>query len=373
MKKNSLNKLFKFRKKRNHSLGSFNKTIKNNGKKEETPKVVTDERVEKLKELYIQARQEYFNLFKHCPDALVYTDIDGIILTVNRCFENLTGFQKEELTNNSIVYCLRPEEKKYFETDNKDYFETSIASKDNYWIEVAVRRTVNQVDNRLAGIIYSFQEISQLQRERRIIQTLYHISQIANMGSALSEIYPIIHEQLGKIIDATNFYIALIGSEQGEIYFPYYTDEAAGDDEIFINRYCTSQSIFHYVLKVGKPVLMDFQRYRKMLSYGYIEPWDVMTNTHLWLAVPLKTDDKVIGVIALQSYDNARLYSEKDIDLLEFVSQQLSAAIYKKALKTKVTKMKQNLDQVNSNKIQLDAQIKKESISTTEQQNEEDE
>ena len=78
---------------------------------------------------------------------------------------------------------------------------------------------------------------------------------------------------------------------------------------------------------------MDFQRYRKMLSYGYIEPWDVMTNTHLWLAVPLKIEQKVIGVLALQSYDNARLYSEKDIDLLEFVAQQLSAAIFRKSIK----------------------------------------
>jgi len=163
----------------------------------------------------------------------------------------------------------------------------------------------------------------------------------------------VIHEQLGKIIDATNFYIALTDFEQKKIDFPYYTDVAAGDDEIFINRYCTSQSIFHYVLKVGKPVLMDFQRYRKMLSYGYIEPWDVMTNTHLWLAVPLKADEKVIGVIALQSYDNARLYSEKDIDLLEFVSQQLSVAIYKKALQVKITKKEQDIQEAGSDKSKI--------------------
>ncbi|HKK82989.1 MAG TPA: GAF domain-containing protein, partial [Atribacterota bacterium] len=86
-------------------------------------------------------------------------------------------------------------------------------------------------------------------------------------------------------------------------------------------------------------------------------PWDVMTNTHLWLAVPLKADEKIIGVIALQSYDNARLYSEKDIDLLEFVSQQLSAAIYRKALKEKIAKIEHHSEQVDSNKNKVDLNL----------------
>jgi PAS domain S-box-containing protein len=307
-------------------------------------------RLTKLEEAFYQGRQEYINLFKKCPEALVYTDIDGIILTVNDSFIELTGFQGSELKDNSIVYFLKPEDSTYFEKGDNDYFETAIQSKDGYRVEVSVNKAYNVVEGRVAGIIYSFREISLLRRERGITKTLYLISRIASSNIPLQELYPIIHEQLGKIIDATNFYIALTDSEKKEINFPYYTDEAAGDDEIFINRYCTSQSIFHYVLKVGKPVLMDFQRYRKMLSYGYIEPWDVMTNTHLWLAVPIKVDEDIIGVIALQSYDNARLYSERDIDLLEFIAQQLSAAIYKKALKTKITKMKQDLKLTESDK-----------------------
>ncbi|MDD3032151.1 MAG: GAF domain-containing protein, partial [Atribacterota bacterium] len=66
--------------------------------------------------------------------------------------------------------------------------------------------------------------------------------------------------------------------------------------------------------------------------------------------VPLKADEKIIGVIALQSYDNARLYSEKDIELLEYVSQQLSAAIYKKALQGKITKKEQDIQEAGSDK-----------------------
>lgn len=312
------------------------KNINKDKKKAIEKEISSEDRLKKLEKSFLLRRQEFINLFRECPEALIYTNIDGIILYSNYCFELLTGYHEEELKGNSIIYCLKPEEKDYFETDNREYFETAIIGDNDTRIKVAVNKRFNQTGNRISGIIFSFRDVSENMRERKIKQILYHISQIAVSGIPLREMYPLVHEQLGQIIDTTNFYIALTDNEKGELNFPYYTDEAAGDDEIFINRYCTSQSIFHYVLKIGKPVLMDFQRYRKMLSYGYIEPWDVMTNTHLWLAVPLKVSQKVTGVIALQSYNNARLYSEKDIDLLEFVSQQLSSAIYRKFLEGKL-------------------------------------
>ncbi len=327
-----VSKIFKNNNLRNHNS-------KNNNDKIEVHDTSSDKKLKQLEEFFLQGRKEYINLFRGCPVALAYTNIDGIILQVNRCFEELTGFSEEEAKGNSIVYCLRPEEASYFDLNyNRTSFETNIYTKDDYTVQILGNRRYNKVDNRLAGMIFSFQDISFLRKERRLKQALYRISQLTHSELSLLEIYPQVQEQLKKVIVAENFYIALRDSEKGQIHFPYYTDEAAGDNEIFIQRYCSSQSIFHYILKNAKPVLMDFQRYRKMLSYGYIEPWDVMTNTHLWLAVPIKDEQKVIGVLALQSYNNARLYSEKDIDLLEFVAQQLSAAILRKSVQDNIEK-----------------------------------
>ncbi len=313
-------------------LNAWKKNNQKNRKqpdKASTPELQVEQK-NKLEEFFVQGRQEYLNLFRGCPIALVYTNIDGIILYANHCFEELTGFPEDELKGNNLVYCLTPEESSFFQDLDQTSLETVIHKKDHSRLEVAVKRTCNQIHNRIAGMIFSFQDISLLKRERNLKQTLYRISQVVHSDLPLPEIYSLVHEQLKRIMVANNFYIALWDSEQKQLSFPYYTDEAAGDDEIFIQRYSSTQSIFHYIIKIGKPILMDFQRYRKMLSYGYIEPWDVMTNTHLWLAVPLKLEQKVMGVLALQSYNNARLYSERDIDLLEFVAQQLSTAIYRK-------------------------------------------
>ena len=335
MKMNQRKKTFSLSKK----ISQRNYNSKNNNHKSEESELSSENKLKKLEEFFLQGRKEYLNLFSGCPVALVYTNIDGIILQVNRCFEEFTGFTEDEVKGSSIVYCLRPEDDSYFELNyNRTSFETNIYTRDNYPVQVLGTRRYNKIDNRLAGMIFSFQNISFLRKERRLKQVLYRISQLAHSELPLQEIYSLIQEQLKKVIVAENFYIALKDSEEGQLHFPYYTDEAAGDNEVFILRYCSSQSIFHYILKNAKPVLMDFQRYRKMLSYGYIEPWDVMTNTHLWLAVPIKDGQKAIGVLALQSYNNARLYSEKDIDLLEFVAQQLSAAIFRKSVEEKLEK-----------------------------------
>jgi PAS domain S-box-containing protein len=49
-----------------------------------------------------------------------------------------------------------------------------------------------------------------------------------------------------------------------------------------------------------------------------------------WLGVPLKTGDRTIGVLTAQSYDEGVRYTERDRDILQFVSTQVAMAIERK-------------------------------------------
>jgi PAS domain-containing protein len=46
-----------------------------------------------------------------------------------------------------------------------------------------------------------------------------------------------------------------------------------------------------------------------------------------WVGVPLKTKDRTIGVLALQSYSEGITFSEEDLKILIFVSTQVASAI----------------------------------------------
>jgi len=53
-----------------------------------------------------RSRQEFIGLFKNSPEALAYTDIDGIILEANKQFEELFGYEIEEIRGKHIEKVL---------------------------------------------------------------------------------------------------------------------------------------------------------------------------------------------------------------------------------------------------------------------------
>ncbi|MEN3190732.1 MAG: HD domain-containing phosphohydrolase, partial [Atribacterota bacterium] len=73
-----------------------------------------------------------------------------------------------------------------------------------------------------------------------------------------------------------------------------------------------------------------------MIAQGALTPWGTVTDNSIWLGVPLKVEDKVIGAMVVQSYTNPNLYTEKDIKLMEFVSSQVATAIERKRTEEKI-------------------------------------
>jgi len=64
-----------------------------------------------------------------------------------------------------------------------------------------------------------------------------------------------------------------------------------------------------------------------------------LTKNVLLLGVPLKIKDNIIGSMAVLTYDNPRLFNEKDIKLMEFVSEQVATAIERKRMEEELKKL----------------------------------
>ena len=75
-----------------------------NGKKDLRAKPVFSDtsRFRKNEQALQRSRQEFIGLFKNSPEALAYTDMDGIILEVNKRFEELFGYKLEEMRGKHI-------------------------------------------------------------------------------------------------------------------------------------------------------------------------------------------------------------------------------------------------------------------------------
>ena len=298
----------------------------------------------KEKETLLKSQQEFTSLFMNSPEALVYMDEKGTILNINPRFIELFGYILEEIKGRNINDgMIHPSDKleegkrlTESERSSKGYsnYEAIRKKKDGTLFPVLISGSSVKIDGQIKGLTATYIDITERKQDEQLHQVLYNISKAANSAISLDQLYPLIHQELGSIIDTTNFYIALVDEKEDKIYFPYYVDEK--DDNFPIINFSTANTLTAYVIKNGQPLLNDNNQYKEMINQGILSPWGSTTDKSIWLGVPLKVEDRVIGAIVVQSYTNPELYSEKDIKLLEFVSSQVATAIERKRIEEKI-------------------------------------
>lgn len=162
-----------------------------------------------------------------------------------------------------------------------------------------------------------------------ITQALFEISNAVNTTSDLGELYQKIHQSLGKIVDTRNFYIAMYDSKTDYVQFPYFVDQKSAMRQgsgYYIRDRKASMTL--RVIRTGKPILIRKQESIEYCRSLNSEPSGPMAE--IWIGVPLKVRGEVMGVLAIQSYTDPDLYSERDVNILSTVSDQIALAIDRK-------------------------------------------
>mgnify|MGYP000471627043 CR=1 FL=1 len=293
-----------------------------------------------------KSQQEFISLFKSSPEALVYVNEKSNILDVNSQFTKLFGYTLKEIKGRNINDgMIHPQDKieeaepLYQKSLLSSYYnyESVRKKKNGFLFPVSISCSTVVIEGKLKGRIISYRDITQDKQNEKLQQVLYNISKAANSPISLGQLYPIIHKELGNIIDTTNFYIALVDENKDELYFPYYIDEK--DENIPIVEFSTANTLTTYIIKTGKSLLNSNKQYKDMVNQGILTPMGSSTDESIWLGVPLKIGDRAIGAMAVQSYTNPNLYSKKDIKLMEFVSEQVATAIERKRMEEELKKL----------------------------------
>ncbi len=170
---------------------------------------------------------------------------------------------------------------------------------------------------RLTGI---HENIDKRKQDELVKQVLFDISNAVSTTQSLDELYAKIRESLSRVLDTTNCFLALYNEESDTLTLPFMEDEKDSFTEFPARKTLTS-----YVIRTGVAQLVDVQREQNLTRQGEIEP--VGAPCVSWLGVPLKHEEKTVGVFAVQSYSEDVVYTESDASLLEFASDQIAMAI----------------------------------------------
>lgn len=168
-------------------------------------------------------------------------------------------------------------------------------------------------------------ELSKLQI---VHETLLAIFDAVNTTDDLSQLYGIIHHQLGNIFDVSNFYIALYDQDRDCITFAYYVDEM---DEYFptVHDISKKPSVTAEVIRQKRP--LRFVKSDFLLRMVNVESQALIgTPCEIWIGAPLRIGDTVIGVIAVQNYHDPEAFTDQDLEALDSVSFQVALAIERK-------------------------------------------
>ena len=138
-----------------------------------------------------------------------------------------------------------------------------------------------------------------------------------------------------------NFYIALTNAATGLISFPYFVDEY---DQAPAPK-PPGRGLTEYVLRTGTSLLATPDVREALVQRGEVELMGA--NSAVWLGVPLKTADTVIGVLVVQTYAEGVRLGGDERKMLEFMSGQVAMSITRKGAEAELRTAKDAAEAAN--------------------------
>ncbi len=203
---------------------------------------------------------------------------------------------------------------------------------------------------RVSRVVTVIHDITARKRDEQTKTVLYKISSEVNTAKDLHELFEMIRHHLGTIIDTKNLFVALRNKADKKISLAYFVDEKDAFESLPSGRTLTT-----YVIDNNRSLLVTENDIRQMVRTGAIDM--IGTPAKVWLGVPLRVKDEVIGALVVQNYHDPASYTRKDLEILEFVSEQVATAIERKKADDEVKKSIQRLKKTSTSIIFTMAKI----------------
>ncbi len=267
--------------------------------------------------------------------ATIEMDTTGKILFTNDLFLKLVDLKSFDIIEKNYKDLISPnyansrEYSMFWEKLRKGNSQTGeyhhqFAHKDVWFLETFT--PVKNAKDEIYKIITLIIDITERKKAENVQNVLYSILSDVNNCNTLNELFSSIHKNVSKIIYAKNFYIALMDNDTQMISFPYFVDESQ-DTAPATRKFKRGNT--EYVYRSRLPQLITAERWENLASSGEVQR--LGTPSVCWLGVPfINSDDKVFGVMAIQSYDENIRYNENDKNLFVFIAEQITKTIERK-------------------------------------------
>ncbi len=303
-----------------------------------------------------EALRESESRFRAVADLVPFAILifqDDRIVYANRAAKALSGYDADEALDVSPWQVVHPDHIELVRGRSRqrlagddgipEHYEFKIVTKQQTerWVECSV--AVIPFEGRLA-IVAAFSDITERRHSQEVQSAIFEISEAAQSAESLDELFSALHRIVGRLMPATNFYIALHDPETATLSFPYFVDEVDAMPEA---PQPFGKGLTEYVLRTGRPLLATPEVFDNLCLEEEVEL--VGAPSLDWLGVPLKVRDRTIGVLVVQSYTGTVRYGEADREILSYVSMQAAQAIERKRAEQELRESQRKLFTLFSN------------------------
>lgn len=277
---------------------------------------------------YMRPAPAFDNLIDLLIDTVCVVDERGYFVFVSAACERLLGYTPDELIGTRMIDLVHPD-------DRESTLRAATEIMQGRWRMDLENRYIRK-DGSIVDIMWSARwspedrvrvavarDVTARKRAERIRDALYRISEAAHTTDSLLRLYEHLHSIIGELLPAEDFTVALYDEPSDTLTFPYCVNERAPGPG---PRPLGSDTPIARVIRGGEALRTAGSVRASTTGKDAAPPGD----SGEWLGVPLWSQGRVMGVLAVESRSDDVHYSADDQHLLEFVSTQVAVTIERK-------------------------------------------
>jgi len=215
---------------------------------------------------------------------------------------------------------------------------------------VSVMRNINDVVI-LAGlvpvvalvVVLRAANLNQLMLGDRLadLRTLSGVGQALVANLDLDTLTEAIRAEIGKMLDTSGFYLALVDEAEGMLHFPLSYERG---QRMPSSSRAISNGITEYLARTRESLVInsDFEKIAAALGINVRG-----TLPRAFLGAPILSGDEALGVIALRQFDQEGVYSSADLRLMETIAAQAGVALRNAQLYERSQRQAHELEALN--------------------------
>jgi two-component system cell cycle sensor histidine kinase/response regulator CckA len=301
-----------------------------------------------IEQQLLESERRYRDIFTFAPVGIYQSLPDGTIIAANNSLAEMLGYESaDELLTVRMdrdVYLGEQERERLIEEyETRGYardLEIRWKKKDGsaIWVELTAHaiKGPDGSTEYFEGFVHDITGRKRMEDERQLISEI--IQGVINT-SDLNELLTLIHQSIRRYLYAENCFVALYDEATKLMQFPFWVDKLDPRPE----PRPVGIGFSSYVLRTGKPMLVDPELTELMYQRGEVEKSG--SKSASWMGVPLRTSERTIGVLVVQHYEEENAYDLRDLEFLTSVGNQIALAIERKRAETNLRETEDRLRQ----------------------------